>query len=146
MKEEFRFEDREEFIKKLEEVLASGVAPEKVNAVYPHPDHHIEEIFEKYVPKSKLKFFTLLGGLSGTIGGFALTILTVLHWPMITGGKPLISIPAFIVIAFEMTILFGALASLTGFVLLSRVPNFKRILYPEDYGNEFVLQIEREDP
>ncbi len=145
MKEEYKFEDREEFLKKLEEVLASGISPRKINAIFPHPDHEVEEIFEKYVPKSKLKFFTLLGGLSGTIGGFALTILTVLHWPMITGGKPLISIPAFIVIAFEMTILFGALASVTGFVLLSRVPNFKRILYPEDYGNEYVLQIERED-
>ncbi|NOX38080.1 MAG: DUF3341 domain-containing protein [Calditrichaeota bacterium] len=145
MKEEYKFEDREEFLKKLEEVLASGISPRKVNAIFPHPDHEVEEIFEKYVPKSKLKFFTLLGGLSGTISGFALTILTVLHWPLITGGKPLISIPAFIVIAFEMTILFGALASVTGFVLLSRIPNFKRILYPEDYGNEYVLQIERED-
>lgn len=145
MIEEYRFQDREEFLQKLEEVLASGVSPKKVNVFYPHPDHEIEEVFEKYVPKSKVKYFTLLGGLAGTITGFAFTIYTVLSWPLISGGKPLVSIPAFIVIAFELTILFGALSSLLGFAFFSRLPNIPKIFEPEDYGNEFVLQIERED-
>ena len=41
---------------------------------------------------------------------------------MITGGKPLISIPPFVVIAFEMTILLGAVGGMIGFLVLSGLP------------------------
>ena len=41
---------------------------------------------------------------------------------MITGGKPLISIPPFVVIAFELTILLGAIGGMIGFLVLSGLP------------------------
>jgi Alternative complex III, ActD subunit len=145
MTDKMTFSKRTEFITKLKELLESGVSPKKLKVVMPHPDHEAEEIVEKYVPPSKLKYFTLAGTLSGFIGGFALTIGTVLDWPLITGGKPLISIPAFIVIVFEMTILLGATVSLLGFLLLSRLPSFKGIISPEDYGNEYVIFMDRGD-
>jgi len=145
MTDKMTFSKRAEFISKLRELLESGVPPKKLKIVMPHPDHEVDEIVEKYVPPSKLKYFTLAGALSGFIGGFALTIGTVLDWPLITGGKPLISIPAFIVIVFEMTILLGATVSLLGFLILSRLPSFKSIISPEDYGNEFVILMDRRD-
>jgi molybdopterin-containing oxidoreductase family membrane subunit len=145
MTEKLTFSKRTEFISKLKGLLESGISPKKLKVVMPHPDHEVDEIVEKYVPPSKLKYFTLAGGLSGFIGGFALTIGTVLDWPLITGGKPLISIPAFIVIVFEMTILLGATASLLGFLILSRLPSFKSIISPEEYGNEFVIIMDKGD-
>ena len=63
-------------------------------------------------------------GLLGCFAGFALPIYTVLDWPLITGGKPLISIPPFVVIAFELTILFSAIAGVIGFLGLSGLPRF----------------------
>ncbi len=139
------FDKRGDFIKKLKELLQDGVSPRKLKIIMPHPDHEVEELVEQYVPHSKLKYFTLAGALSGFFGGFALTIGTVLDWPLITGGKPLISIPAFIVIVFEMTILLGATISLLGFFILGRLPSFKTIISPEDYGNEFVILMEGKD-
>jgi hypothetical protein len=145
MSEKMTFSKRSDFISKLKELLEGGVSPKKLKVVIPHPDHEVEEIVGKYVPTSKVKYFTLAGTLSGFIGGFALTIGTVLDWPLITGGKPLISIPAFIVIVFELTILLGATVSLLGFLILSRLPSFKTIISPEDYGNEFVIIMDKGD-
>lgn len=145
MNDKMTFAEKADFIAKLKELLESGVSPKKLKVIMPHPDHEVEELVDKYVPRSKVKYFTLAGTLIGLIGGFALTIGTVLDWPLITGGKPLISIPAFIVIAFEMTILFGATVSLLGFLILSRLPSFKSIFSPEDYGNEFVILMDRRD-
>ena len=71
----------------------------------------------------------------------AFTIYTVLSWPLMVGGKPIVSIPAFVIIAFELTILFGALATLTGFLILAGLPSPKGIAGPEDYGNRFVLLV-----
>jgi molybdopterin-containing oxidoreductase family membrane subunit len=45
-----------------------------------------------------------------------------MQWGLTTGGKPVASIPPFIVIAFEMTILFGGVATVLGMALLGRLP------------------------
>ena len=86
----------------------------------PVPDHTIDQALQTRV--SPIRLFVLLGGLLGCAAGFAFPIYTVLDWPMITGGKPLISIPPFVVIAFELTILLGAIGGMVGFLLLSGLP------------------------
>lgn len=145
MIEKLVFTEKAGFIQKLKELFEGGVSPKRMKIIMPHADHEVEELVLKYVPASPLKYFTLAGTLTGFIGGFALTIGTVLDWPLITGGKPIISIPAFIVIVFELTILLGATVSFLGFLILSRLPSFKTIISPEDYGNEFVIILDRED-
>ncbi|NIP15320.1 MAG: DUF3341 domain-containing protein, partial [Pseudomonadales bacterium] len=59
--------------------------------------------------QSPVRIFTLVGGLTGAATGFAFTTWTSVDWPLVTGGKPIVSIPAYVVIAFELTVLFGAL-------------------------------------
>lgn len=73
-------------------------------------------------PVSPVRLFTLVGGLTGTFSGFAFTIWSSLKWNLITGGKPVISIPPFVVIAFELTILFAGLCTFLGLLLLARLP------------------------
>jgi hypothetical protein len=75
--------------------------------------------------KSPVRVFTLIGGLVGCVLGFAFPIYTVLEWPLITGGKAIISIPPFVVIAFELTILLGALMTVVGFLLSSGLPRLR---------------------
>lgn len=75
--------------------------------------------------KSPVRVFTLVGGLLGCALGFAFPIYTALDWPLITGGKAIVSLPPFVVIAFELTILFAALMTVVGFLLSSGLPRLR---------------------
>jgi len=77
---------------------------------------------------SPVRFFTLIGALTGMCSGFALALATDWDWPLIVGGKTpgLPSIPAYVVIGFECTILFGAIATILGMLVMGRIPNPKR--------------------
>ncbi len=139
MSKRYEFDDKHAFINKLKELMTSGIRPSEMSIYTPYPVHEVDEILKE--KPSGVRIFTLLGALTGTITGFAFTIFTVLHWPLIVGGKPLVSIPAFVIIAFELTILFGALSTMLGFLLISGLPSIKRIFSPEEFNSKFVIQI-----
>ena len=101
-----------------------------VVAYSPVPDHAIDQAL--HVGVSPVRLFVLIGGLLGCATGFLFPIYTVLDWPLITGGKPLISIPPFVVIAFELTILFGALGGMASFLWLSGLPRVTGPSAPDD--------------
>ena len=61
---------------------------------------------------SPVRRWTLVGGLIGVTTGFAMTLWMSYDYPLVVGGKPLGSVVPYVVIAFELTILFGALATL----------------------------------
>lgn len=71
---------------------------------------------------SRVRIFTLVGGLLGVVTGYALTIWMSTDWPLLVGGKPYASIPTYTVIAFELTILFGGLFTLVGLLLVGKLP------------------------
>ena len=50
----------------------------------------------------------------GTLGGFAFCAGTSLAWPLVTGGKPIVSVPPFVIVAFELSVLIGAVVNLAG--------------------------------
>jgi len=85
-----------------------------------------EEIDDAVDPKpSKVRIFTLVGGLLGLVAGYAMTIWMSLDWPIVIGGKPFASIPPYTVIAFELTILFGGIFTLIGLLVVGRLPSLK---------------------
>ena len=67
---------------------------------------------------SPVRLFTLIGGLTGCAAGFGMTIWMSHDWPIVVGGKPIGSIPPYVVIAFELTILLGALSTVAAVALL----------------------------
>jgi hypothetical protein len=88
----------------------------------PLPRHEIEELIYEGRP-SPVRWFTLTGAIFGGVMGFSLCSLTHLNWAMIMpAGKPLVSIPPFLVITFESTVLWGCLFTLVGMMLLTRLP------------------------
>src|SRR6267143_307440 len=107
-------------VRALEDLKAKGY--HDLTVYTPVPVHEIEEVLERDRPVSRVRLFTLIGGLTGTASGFLLTIWSAMQWGLTTGGKPVASIPPFIVIAFEMTILFGGVATVLGMALLGRLP------------------------
>jgi hypothetical protein len=134
------FEDREQFLEGLRRLVREGVPGERIRVITPFGVPEVEEILPG--GRSKVRFFALVGAASGTVTGFAFTILTTLSWPLIVGGKPIVSVPPFIIIAFALTILFGALSTFAGFLLLSRLPSLRGIRSEEEYGNAFVILVE----
>lgn len=134
------FEDREQFLEALRRLVREGVPVERIRVITPFGVPEVEEILPG--KRSKVRFFALVGAASGTVTGFAFTILTSLSWPLIVGGKPIVSLPPFLIIAFALTILFGALSTFAGFLLLSRLPSPRGIRSEEEYGNAFVILVE----
>jgi len=86
-----------------------------------------EEIDEAVDPKpSIVRVFTLIGGLAGVVTGFFIQIWMSLDWPVKIAGKPFASIPPYVIIGFELTILFGGLLTLVGLLVAGGLyPRFK---------------------
>ena len=87
------------------------------------PNHEIEDALDQ--PVSWVRLFTLIGGLTGCTAGFAMTIWMSRDWPLLVGGKPIAAIPPYVVIAFELTILYGALSTVAGMLILSLMKSLK---------------------
>lgn len=80
----------------------------------PAPNHEMEEAVGHKV--SPVRLWTLIGGLTGVTSGFAMTLWMSYDWPLVVGGKTIGSVIPYVVIAFELTILIGALATIAGLV------------------------------
>jgi len=89
------------------ETYAPAPFPEVDNAVIEKP--------------SPVRLFTLVGGLTGVVTGYALTIWMANDWQIMLGGKPFTSIPPYTIIAFELTILFGGVLTVLGLFGVGRL-------------------------
>ena len=90
----------------------------KLTVYTPVPNHEIADAIE--APQSPVRLWTLLGGLTGCITGFAMTLWMSYDYPVVVGGKPFGSVLPYVVIAFELTILFGALSTILGLIVHAR--------------------------
>lgn len=102
----------------------------------PAPNHEIEEALNHKV--SPVRLFTLIGGLTGCTAGFAMTIWMSYDWPTVVGGKPIASIPPYVVIAFELTILLGALFTVAGVALFSVLMGKRGVAYDPRFSDDQV--------
>lgn len=131
----------------IESLRASGL--KRLTVFTPVPSHEIEHALE--AEQSPVRLFTLVGGLTGAATGFALPTWTSLDWPLVTGGKPIIAIPAWVIIAFELTILFGALSTVIGLFINARLPQrsptlvYDRSFSVDQFGVYVVPPADREE-
>jgi hypothetical protein len=101
---------------------------EGVEAYSPFP---VEGLAETLGPRaSNLPFFVLLGGIFGGAGGYFLQWYSaVIAYPINVGGRPLNSWPEFIPVAFEMTVLFAALAAVFAMIVGNGLPRLRHPLF-----------------
>jgi len=122
----------------------------KLDAYSPFP---IEELAEAlHLPKSKLPLIVLIGGILGGLTGYLMQYyVTVIYFPINVAGRPLHSWPMYIVITFELTILFADISAVLGLLALCGLPmpyhpvfNVPRFAHAS--RNRFFLCIEATDP
>jgi hypothetical protein len=116
----------------------------EVKVYAPYPDHHIEHALG--YDQSPVRVWTLVGGLTGTATALAFTTWTSVDWPLVVGGKPIVSIPPYVIIMFELTVLFGALSAIIGLFVVSRLPNLRpAVIYdPEFTAGRYGVYVEAE--
>lgn len=92
--------------------LKAGGHGDAITVYSPVPRHELEDVLDQ--PTSPVRMWTLIGGMTGCGIGAWLTLYMSYDWPIVVGGKPVGSIPPYIIIMFEMTVLFGALTTILG--------------------------------
>ncbi len=122
----------------------------KFDAISPYPIHGMEEACG--IKRSMIPWVTFGAGAVGLTCGLLLTWWTsAVNWPINVGGKPYFSLPAFIPIVFELTILFAAHSSVAALFVLCGLPKkqppvidldltchkFAIFVPEEDFGFEF---------
>ena len=103
----------------------------------PIPSHRIMAALD--LRKSKVGWFTLVGGILGFFSGFALAIYCSIEWNLIVSGKPIISLIPFFIVGFEFTILFEVFGNVLGLLTQTRLPNLKGMAHydPRCSGEHF---------
>jgi len=115
------FDDFESFIQALKELKEMGI--DNISTFTPVPYHEVDEVLGE--KQSPIRFLTLAGGLIGFAAGAWLTVYCTQAYPLIVGGKPLISVPPYLIIAFELTILLSTLLTAIGYFLISPISRSK---------------------
>lgn len=132
------FEDSAGLVRAAASLVNHG--REDFEAMSPMPLPELEDILPHR--PSSVRWFTLFGCIAGAVLGMAFQIATVVQWPIWVGGKPILSLPAFVVIAFEMAILVGAAATMAGLMINSKLPMIGRDYYHQGCSqSDFALAI-----
>lgn len=121
----------------------------RMEAYTPYPIRELDEYIEG---SRKLPLICLVGGLLGTLTAWGMQFyIAVIDYPTNIGGRPLNSWPSFIVIMFELTILFAALAAFLGMLTLCGFPLPHHPIFgvrgfEDASNNRFFLCVESRDP
>jgi len=119
------FRYQEDSLDAAKNLKSSGFANPQMMS--PVPVHDAYEVLEYGV--SSVRRFSLMGAIVGAISGFSLAVACALVFILPTGGRAIIAVPPFLIITYEMTILFGVLATLLGFHFVSGLPAWRDAPY-----------------
>jgi hypothetical protein len=143
-----QFDSPSALVAAARETYAAGYR--RINGYSPFP---IEELSEAIgFKRTILPLIVLIGGILGALGGFLMQYWTeVIDYPIIVGGKPFNSWPAFIPITFECTVLGAALAAVFGMLALNKLPQpYHPVFNAPNFAlatrDSFFLVIESDDP
>lgn len=112
------FRDLDSTVHAIEDLKRQNLGD--IDVYSPAPRHELEHAVNP--PISPVRVFTLVGGLLGVTFGYWVAIWTSEYWPLVVGGKAIASWIPYTIIGFEMFVMIGALATVAGMFINSRVP------------------------
>jgi hypothetical protein len=122
----------------------------RMEAYSPFPIEELSEVL--HLPKNRLPMIVLIGGIVGGLTGYLMQYyVTVWYFPINIGGRPLHSWPAYIIITFELTVLFASFAAFLGMLALNGLPMpYHPVFNVPNFAmasrNRFFLCIQATDP
>lgn len=116
------FDDEDVLLDGVTSIRKSGV---KIHEVFsPYPVHGLDEVLG--YKRSRLPVAAFLFGLTGTsLALFTQIWMLGYDWPMIIGGKNFASLPPFVPVTFEFTVLLSALGMVGTFLIVSDMKPYK---------------------
>jgi Protein of unknown function (DUF3341) len=116
------FTDEDVLLHAVENIRGKGV---KIHEVFtPFPVHGLDEVLG--YKRTRLPIAAFLFGMTGTILGLGTQILMLGYdWPMIIGGKNFASLPPFVPVTFEFTVLCAAFGMVGTFFIVSDMKPYK---------------------
>lgn len=132
-----------------EEIILKAVKEAKdkhldIYDVYsPFPIHGLDPLLG--IAESRLHIAGFCFGLVGTLTAFlGMSWIFTKDWPMIFGGKPYWSVPAFIPITFELTVLFASIGMVVTYYAINGMgPGVTNpILHPRLTDDKFAIAFE----
>jgi hypothetical protein len=117
------YSDDEVALKAVKQLRADGV---RIHEVYsPFPIHGIDEALG--YKRSRLPIAAFMFGALGTTLALVMQFWMMgIDWPMIIGGKNFASLPPFIPVTFELTVLLAALGMVGTFMISSDLKPYKK--------------------
>lgn len=98
------------------------------DAFTPFPVHGIDKALG--IKPTTLPWITFAGGFIGCLIGLSMQVwMNSIDYPYIISGKPYISLPAFIPVSFELTILLASFGSFFGMLALNKLPKFSNPVF-----------------
>lgn len=137
------FDDEMKLLEAAKKVQAEGY--EKFDTISPFPIHGMDEVMK--LKRSPVPWVTMVFGTVGCACGVLLQWWTsAVSWPLNVGGKPLFSLPAFVPIIFEVTVLFAGLATFGAVLVFCKLPKINAPVIDADLtSHRFALYILEND-
>lgn len=102
------------------ELVERGFAHDRISVLssipYPGP------AFATHHRPSPIPIFTAFGAIFGLVNGLAMGAGTALLYPLVTGGKPIVSLPTVTIITYELTMLGAMVVTTLAFLFFARLP------------------------
>ncbi len=116
----------------------------------PFPIHGIDEAIG--IRATRLPWITLTAGFAGIVVGLGMQWwMNAIDYPFLISGKPLFALPAAIPVIFELMILFAAISTIAGMLILNGLPRLSNPLFDSDLflratSDRFFICISAKDP
>jgi hypothetical protein len=142
------FDSAETVLGAAREARAAGFT--RMDAYTPFPVDGLAETLG--LSGEGMRWWVLAGGILGALAGYGVQYWTaVVDYPLNIGGKPVHAWPAFLLVTFEMAVLFGALGGFIGLLIRTGLPRLHHPLFGADCfqlasRDRFFLLVEADDP
>jgi len=142
------FDDPNEVLHAAEKVRDAGYKKWDVHT--PYPLHGMDAAMG--LGDSRLGWIVFIMALTGLSTAVGLMVwANGIEYPIIIGGKPPISLPSMVPIAFELTILFSALGTFFGMLGLNQLPRHNHPVFESERfrafsTDKYFISVEAADP